>query len=382
MYTLDNSFRKILLAVLVSLPSLSLASLVTLKDTYSILPAHKKYLSIITGAVFWHTGWMNNFYTLSNDYPIITSDDQARAVISYDKEKTDGIKKLVYTLFYRVPGSTSYNDFSTTQFIATKDPLMLANLVAQLMVSLDAIESQPQDVPYKDTDNKLLALVKKLLSLSATKYAKISAPEFVAAMLEGLQLAYEGKYPGHLVQSIWLSFLYKTLDKLCGAHPSKNRLALVEYYKTLGTALKIPLNLNQDDNFPTILTPLSAQKHLEELLKGYDTKNEKLEELLFYAMKSKTFPTLPDYTKVEYRPNSASRSVHFFDCMENSIANFIRIMSYDTQLATNTTQALEKRLGIVMGEHPKERLKPFLSNIQDHTLWAQLMSNIAYIPYL
>ena len=373
--------KKIIFLLLLSTHLLSLGMIQTLKDTYTILPADKKYMSVTNGAILWETTWINNFHRFSNDYPSETTDRRGRSIIGYDKDKTDGLKKLVYTLFYRVPGSASFTDFSTTDFIQAKDPVVIANLVGQIILVLDAIQAQ-KELPYKDTANKLLALVKKVLILSETKYLKISGSNFVAANLQALQLVHEGTYPAHLVQSVWLAFLYKALDKLCGTDLTKNRLALAEYYKTLGTALKLPLSLNPEDNFPTTLTPTEAQKQLELLVSNNNGGHTTLDNLLFYTIKSKTFPALSGYINVDYKPTPSSKAVSFPDCMENSIANFIRIMSYDISSGNHTIQTLEQRFNITISDQARIRLEPFLKNVHDHNLWANLVSNIVCVPYV
>jgi len=179
-----------------------------------------------------------------------------------------------------------------------------------------------------------------------------------------------------------LGFLYKTLQKVCDTDIAKNRQAFQTYYATLGKLISLPLILPDKITFPEEITAPQAAQHLIRLSQNLDQSFPPLDSFLFYTITSRTFPILEGYATANYLPPAANKAVSFPDCMENSIANFIRIMSYDVVTTTYSADTLAKNLGITLSAAARARLEPFFKNVMDHSVWTQLVSNIPYVPYL
>ncbi len=186
-----------------------------LDQTFQILPQHLHYFSIANGAVLWETGWLNNVHQFDNSYPLKTTDRRGRPIIGYDKSKTDAINQLIHILFYRIPASRSYADFSTTDFIKTKDPHKIAALIAEIVVSLDSLSTSPEKnnktginepknspAASLSAHHRFLSAVKQLLILSETKYLKIGPDELEDIVIRALDEVKQGLYPLYLVHSI------------------------------------------------------------------------------------------------------------------------------------------------------------------------------------
>jgi hypothetical protein len=423
-----------------------------INHTWQILPPEYKKYSFANGAIAWETHWLYNFHRFANFFPKISLDYRGREVVGYDPDKTDNMTKLVYILFYQVPGSTNYTDFGATQFIKTKNPNKVAALVAEIVVGLDQLpdlikkNDQAVDTIYETITGMLQtekdrAVIKGLKELKKAvddfkqsgkqttleaaetrlfgtgkesrarhllkdrpdlkeKFSsfkreaaglsrwidatgellhhnllKISSREFVTIVIGALHESSpdnpKALYPPDLVPMIWLGFLYKTLEKLSESD-KQNREAIQTYYTKLGELLLgKPIELPPVE-LPATLKPTEAREILENLIKN--PKLATLDALLFYSIKSRLFPSLIGFEETTYK------SFDFSDCMENSIANFIRMMAYDLNTGSYNITTLDHRLGIQITNHP-DQLRTFLENVANHDFWTELVSNIPYVPY-
>ncbi len=440
-------------------------------QTYQILPPHLKHYSITNGAILWETGWINNFYRFANFYPLKKKGSRQRIIISCDPLKTDAVTQLIHLLFYRVPGSTSYTDFSTTDLIRTQNSVEIAKVVAEIVVNLsplnqaideisrvfealtkevDTLASNPtliknryakkildnfaaamqkvkktrnldflrheienihrslsnpdsafksalstQFIAYLEKYSEavtkldiLLVPLTRLFKFSKTSGLKVSSHEFaniVAHALQECQPPTQDHYPPNLIYSLFLAFLWKALDKVCGADEAKNRKALQIYYAKLGDLLGQEFKLPAEVTLPKKIHPQKAAEEFFALIEKKPLTNSDcpLDSVFFYATKIPPFPPLEGFATIKYQPPlHHSRPVSFPDCMENSIANFIRIMSYDLQNSTYSISTLEMRLGITLSQTAHDRLAAFFNYPFDHEGWGSLVSNIAYVPYL
>ncbi len=244
---------------------------------------------------------------------------------------------------------------------------------------------------YTKTTQQLDIVVKPIKQL--LQLNKISAHEFgniMAHTLQECQPFTTNGYPTHFVHSLWLAFLWKTLENVCGTDEVKNRQAIQVYYAHLANLLKKELE-GKKLNLPlevTLPKNINSHKATEEFLALIEKTflndpNLPLDSAFFYAVKIRTFPQLQGYAQVAYQPPfSASGPVFFPDCMENSIANFIRTMSYDLERGIYSIDTLENRFRIILSQTARDRLAPFFKDVSDANVWAELVSNIAYAPYL
>ncbi len=233
-----------------------------------------------------------------------------------------------------------------------------------------------------------------LLKLHADKFFKVSPHEFTSIVGGALKECdpnnQDALYPEGLVHAIWLGFLYKALNNICSQHEDIEvsrytlRQAFQKYYEHLGKLLGQKLELSETIELLKIIPPLAAAKILQEEFVNNPLMIEtKLDSALFYAIKYRLLPPLLTSFDIDYKPFGASGpNCPFNDCMENGFANFIFVMSYNLASGTNEIPTLTQRLNLKLSPLAQQRLASCFQNINDHALWAKLLSNIPYVPYI
>ncbi len=260
----------------------------------------------------------------------------------------------------------------------------LSSYAAELNKTFDVyLKAQPNLQANQANLNVWLGPVTQLFKLPELKISPYKFACIVAGALQECQPYAAAPYPENLVYSIFLAFLWKTLEKVCKTDIEQNRFALQIYYRELSKLTGRNMELSDDTMLPEKINSSQAREKLIESLENTDEKPLALDSFLYYVLASRRYPPAESYALVHYKPfETDTRIVAFPDCMETSLANFFRRLSYDPLTATYSITTLETNLGITLTALARERLDLFFKNILDHTVWAALVSNIASVPYL
>lgn len=230
---------------------------------------------------------------------------------------------------------------------------------------------------------KLVDLLKKLFNQTQTLKWELVAPAVIGSINECDINNQNVLYPEHMIEIVLLSFLYKKC--------SDNRKALRTFYRVLhqktdNNALNRELS---DDWLNDVYKNTTKQEAIEQVERIVTQKaiDKNFEDFTYYSLQISGLNASNYGAAVyEYEPG---RSVRFSDCMENSILNFILLLSYNQIKNTFDLDTLCSRLKKDKSEL-NQKLVDFYNNISSvsdvhlkkiHNLWADLVSNIPYVAY-